>query len=240
MKPKIITLLFAALLFLSFASCNLLENNEVIFVYIDTTSTDSVPQVALKTLTLQPGSEGKDAYINSLFPNAIGGLSNDFCVMAWTNSSNPVTVRSMIDFDLSAIPQGSTIKSAYLSLYNNPTSVNNSGKHSDYATYGSIGADNATYLKRVTSNWDESTISWNTQPTTTSINQVLIPSSTDIHQDYPNIDVTKLIKDIYNNKSTSFGMMLQLRTEAYYRGLIFASGDNADPTKRPKLVINYQ
>lgn len=233
MKTKKFALLFSALFFLSITSCELLNNNEVIFVNIDTTK-------ELKTLTLQPGSEGKDANFNSLNPNALGGSSNDVSVMAWTNSGNSVTVRSIIDFDLSAIPDGATIKSAYLSLYNNNTSVNNSGKHSDYATYGTVGADNAAYLKRITSSWDESTVTWNTQPSTIGTNQVLIPSSTDIHQDYPNIDVTALIQDIYNNKSTSFGIMIQLRTEGYYRGLILASSDHPDSTKRPKLVINYE
>lgn len=193
----------------------------------------------ITTLTLQPASEGKDGYYNDLNPSAIGGATTSFCAMAWTNAGNPVLVRAVIDFDLSSIPAGTTITSAYLSLYNDPTSANNSGKHSEASVYPLTGGDNGAYLRRITSTWDESTICWNTQPTTSTVNQVLLPASTDPHQDYTDVDITPLIQDIINNKSTSFGMMLILKTEDYYRGLIFASSDNADPTNRPKLVVNY-
>jgi hypothetical protein len=159
--------------------------------------------------------------------------------MAWTSGGNPVVVRSLINFDLSSIPDGTTIKSAKLSLYNNSTSVNNSGKHSEESVYPGTGGENAAYLKRITSSWDESNVTWNNQPTTSSQNQVSLAASTDAHQNYTDIDVTPLIQDIINNRPTSFGIMLMLQTESYYRGLIFASGDNADATKRPKIIIVY-
>lgn len=192
------------------------------------------------TLTLQPGAEGKDASYRSLIPTENNGNAKDFNTMAWTNSGTPVYVRSVIDFDFSTIPDGSTIESAILSLWNDSTSLNNSGKHSEAAVYPLTGGDNGAYLRRITSTWDESTVTWNTQPTTTTINQVSILPSTDPHQDYPTIDVTTLVQDIINNKSTSFGLMLILQTEVYYRGLILASSDNLDPTKRPKLVVVYK
>lgn len=201
-----------------------------------TTDPGTAPMI---TLTLQPGAEGKDGYYNDLNPASIGGNTTGFCAMAWTNSGNPVIVRAVIDFDLSSIPAATTIKSAYLSLYNDPTNLNNTGKHSEASVYPLTGGDNGAYLRRITSTWDESTICWNTQPTTTTTNQVSLAPSTDPHQDYTDINVTTLIQDIVNNKATSFGMMLILKTESYYRGLIFGSSDNADATNRPKLVVNY-
>lgn len=190
-------------------------------------------------LTLQPGSEGKDAYISSLYPTANMGTHPDFNCMAWTSGGNSVIVRSMLEFDLSSIPEGTSLKSAKLSLYNNPTSNNNSGKHSEASVYPSTGGDNGGYLRRITSTWDESIVNWNTQPSTTAASQVSLQASSDAHQDYTEIDVTSLFQDIINNKSNSFGIMLMLKTEIYYRGLVFASSDNLDTTKNPKLIIKY-
>jgi len=42
-----------------------------------------------------------------------------------------------------------------------------------------------------------------------------------------------------NNPDQSFGFLLKLETESYYRSLIFASSDNTDPTLHPKLEITY-
>lgn len=193
----------------------------------------------LSVLSLQPSAEGKDAYINSRVPDATSGSGVDIDIMAWTYSGAKFLTRSLLDFDLSIIPQGSMIKSATLSLYNNPTSQNNSGKHSDANTYPSTGGDNAVLVKRITQYWDENTVTWNTQPTTTDENQAIIQPSTDVHQDYPSIDITSVIQSIINNKTSSYGMMLILQTEEYYRGLIFASSDYPDSSKHPKLVVVY-
>lgn len=189
-------------------------------------------------LSLQPGSEGKDAYIHNNSTTNMG-YHVDFNCMAWTSSGNSVFVRSLIDFDFSLIPDNTIIKSAKLSLYNNPNSLNNSGKHSEASVYPTTGGDNGAYLKRITSSWEENLVTWSNQPTTTSTNQVLIPASTNSHQDYIDIDITTLLQDIINNKSTSYGLMLTLKTEVNYRALIFASSDNSDATKHPKLIIEY-
>lgn len=194
----------------------------------------------VQTLTLQPGpSFGKDAFLNSRLPDTNNGTHYGICAMGWTYSGAPFVVRCVIDFDLSSIPDGTIIKSAYLSLYNDPTSYNNSGKHSEASVYPSTGGDNGAYLSRITSTWEENTVTWNNQPTITTTNQVSLLPSTDPHQDYLNIDITPLIQDIIDNRSSSFGMMISLKNEDYYRGLIFASSDNADPTKYPKLVVNF-
>ncbi len=187
-------------------------------------------------LTLQPGSEGKDGYIN-MNSNTPHDPYYGLNALAWTNSGLPLTTRSLIEFDLSSIPIETKIRSAYLSLYNDPTSLNNSGKHSEASVYPTTGGDNGVYLKRVTSPWEEDIVIWDTQPTTTDVNQVYLEPSTDPHQDYEDIDVTVLIQDMLDN--TNHGFMLTLKTEEIYRGLVFASSDNADPTNHPKLVVTY-
>src|SRR5205823_1863887 len=58
-------------------------------------------------------------------------------------------------------------------------------------------------------------------------------------QDYTNIDVTALVQDMITNPTSNYGLMLQLVDDTAYRKLIFASSDNADPAKHPKLDICY-
>ena len=186
-----------------------------------------------QTLTLQPDAiVGKDAFINSLQPSTAGGAVTDLDALAWTNSGNPSTVRDLLDFDLSQIPSGAVINSATLTLYHNPNSSNASAKHQ------SLSGSNEGLISRVISTWDENTVTWNTQPQTTTQNEVIIPQSTSENQDY-SLDVTDLIKDMINNPSSSYGFMIRLKTEQYYRSLVFASSDHPNASKHPKLEISY-
>jgi hypothetical protein len=191
------------------------------------------------TLVLQPGAEGKDAIISTgAWSDINRGNDTEFDVSAWTKSGVTGWHRSVIDFDFSSISSSTIIKRAFLSLFYNPTSLMSDGLHSSASAHPS-GKDNGAYLRRVTSSWEENTILWSNQPTTTLDNQVLLPASTSGNQDYLDIDVTALVEDIINNRSTSYGFMLMLQTEEIYRSLIFASSDHPDVTKHPKLVIEY-
>ncbi|MFA4853644.1 MAG: DNRLRE domain-containing protein [Bacteroidales bacterium] len=187
---------------------------------------------AQTTIVLQPGeTTSKDASIWDYAPTTNYGTHPDFAASAWTWSGTPTIGRSLIDFDLSAIPSNATIISATLSLYYH-YSTNTTG-------HSTLSGSNACWLKRITSSWDEMTVTWNNQPSTTTQNEVVLPASINDTMDYPNIDVTNLISDIYNNPSTGYGMMLMLQTEQYYRSLLFASSGETDPAKRPKLTVTY-
>jgi hypothetical protein len=187
---------------------------------------------AQTTIILQPnGSQGKDAYIDNRSNNNNYGNHIDFPAIAWTNNGTPVDARGLIDFDLSSIPNGATINSASLSLYSYSSPAN--GDHS------TRNGSNKSVLTRITNSWDESTVNWNNQPTTTTQNQVFLPASTDSIQDYLNIDVKKLVQDMIVDPNNSYGFLLKLVTEQYYRRMIFASSDNADSKLHPKLEICY-
>lgn len=181
--------------------------------------------------------DGIDALIGNCVPcgydNSNFGTTPEFNALAWTNGGAISNHRSLINWNLSEIPSTSIVQSAYLSLYYNPTSSNASGAHS------SISGPNNAFLKRITSPWDENTVTWNTQPTTTTVNQAPLLVSTSSNQDYLNIDVTALMQDIISNPTTSYGMMLQLDVESYYRCLLFASSDNSNEALHPKLDICY-
>src|SRR6185436_15114022 len=117
---------------------------------------------------------------------------------------------------------------------NNPTS----GSGSPAGSHTSLTRSNASFLQKVTSSWNENTITWNNQPATTTTNQVTLAQSTDPHQDY-SLDVTTLVQNRVTTPATNFGFMLRLQTELNYAALVFASSDNADITRRPKLSLTY-
>jgi len=186
-----------------------------------------------QTLVLQPDAAvGKDALLNDFMPNTNFGLHPDQNAVAWTNGGTQVLHRSIVDFDLSTIPTGATVTTAALTLYHNPTSVNASALHQ------SRTSSNASILQRITSIWDEATVTWNTQPSYSNSNEILLAQSTSGTEDYA-IDVTQLVQDMVDNPSTSFGFLLQLQNETYYASLVFASSDNADVNNHPRLEVYY-
>ena len=192
----------------------------------------AAPTVAQDTLVLQPDSYcGKDAMLRDLSPSTNYGTFQDIHAHAWTNSGTPVTHRSLFAFDLSAIPVGAIVIGSYLSLYS--YSGITGGGHS------TLSGPNEVVLQRITSSWDENTVTWGTQPTTTTTDQVILQVSTAPIQDYPNIDVSGLIQSMVNNPTTSYGFLFRLVNEQFYRRMVFASSDHPTSSLHPKLVIIY-
>ena len=186
------------------------------------------------TLTLQPNEiDGKDAFISSNILDAGQGNSTEFDASAWTIFGSPITIRSLIDFDLSSLPLGATIQSAHLTLYNNPDAQNGyaNGQHVH------VSGSNEAVLQRIISPWTED-VAWSNQPTTTSQNEVTLAQDTDPNQDYV-LNVTNLLLDVIENSSCSFGFLLKLNTETPYRFLAFASSDHPNSAIHPKLEITY-
>ncbi|NJO89721.1 MAG: DNRLRE domain-containing protein [Chloroflexia bacterium] len=138
--------------------------------------------------------------------------------------------RSLVQFDLSSIKKGAKIQQAKLYLYGAQKLP--SGGHS------SLSGSNEVLIQRITSPWDENSINWSTQPTTSDQNQIITPASKSDYQDYV-IDVTNLVQDMVSMPKNSHGFMFRQLTEQYYRRMNFASSDYHDPGKWPKLVISY-
>lgn len=192
---------------------------------------------AQTTIVLQPdAAAGKDAEIFSCVPCGYDtrnfGNKRDLNAITWTNGGNLSKIRSLFQFDLSTIPNGAIISDARLTLFFNPTSQE--GTH-----FSSFPHDNSAVLKRIITPWAESTVTWNTKPTTTGHNAVVLPHTTSSNQNYIDINVKNLVVDMINNPNTSFGFLLKLKKEYKFNKLIFASSDNADASLHPKLVITY-
>jgi len=176
---------------------------------------------------------GKDAFVEYYplydYEYRNFGELDEFAAIAWTASGIEFIVRSFVEFDISYITENSKIEEARLLLFAGDSPGHGSG-------HSSLSGPNTGLLKRVITPWEESTITWNNQPVTTNQNMVIIPESTTQMQDY-GINVTKLVQDMVDNPTSSYGFMLRLETEEHYRSIIFSSSECEIASKRPKLLI---
>ncbi len=180
-------------------------------------------------ITLQPDTSGKDAFVTSLLPTTNLGTYAELDAISWTNGGTPFNSRGLIQFNLSSIPTSAVVTSAVLSLYGDTSTSNSEGS----------SGSNAAYLKMITSTWQENTVTWNNQPTTSTTNQVTLAQSTSTSQNYPSINVLNFVQNWVTSPTTNYGMMLQLQTEATLRSLVLCSSDYPHPGQHPKLVVCY-
>src|SRR5687768_5521664 len=181
-------------------------------------------------LDLQPGpAEGQDARIFNLDALANYGSDVDLIASQLDYGGEPGATRSVIKFNLSSIPEGSSVVDARLSLWYNHES----------GTPGQLG-DNAAVLRRLVVPWDESTVVWAQQPVYSLENEVFLPASGNSTQDYLDINVTELVNDMVEFSGTSHGFMFMLQDEQFTgKSMKFYSSDAAIPEKRPRLVVSF-
>jgi PKD repeat protein len=187
--------------------------------------------ISQTTLVIQPGpSDGKDAYINSAFPdvNLYGGESNGMLVTAWTFDGVFGLGRGLVRFDLSQIPAGSTILSAKLDLNFEPNCC-------IYEHYG----DNGWYIRKLLGPWEEHAVTWNNQPPQTTVGQIEMAPSTNPTQDFKNIEFTQFVRDWFASPASNYGFICQIKTEETYRSVTLGFSENPIPARRPALTVTY-
>jgi len=175
----------------------------------------------LSTITLQPGPEGMDTFVNSLSPDTNWG-SYFMCDVGNTTTA---IVRSYIQFDLSSVPENARVVDADLQLY-------------QYQTFGT--EDFIVDLRKVTSEWQEGTINWNSQPTYST--EVEYSSTITIGAvTWKFCDIDDLVQGWLDGTITNFGMVLKDTDESSVNAIayFYTSDFTIDTTKRPKLVIDY-
>jgi hypothetical protein len=114
------------------------------------------------TITVTTGPDWQDAtLIKSLKSSESSMASTNYntyprlAATAWNHSNSLATYRTLLRFDLSNIPMGTTVQSAALYLNSDP--ANTSGEFSNSGT-------NSFYIQKVTQGWTASTVTWNNQP----------------------------------------------------------------------------
>lgn len=172
------------------------------------------------TYTLQPNaSAGMDTYITK--PSTQNrGTSNTLNVDANDNFS-------LIKFDLSMFPVGSLPVSTTLSLFGS----------------GGLGIGSIN-LYRLTNDWQEDTVNWPTRVGATTWNTPggdffsdKVTSAGAVTGAWVNFDITDLASSWLTNRHPNYGVIMNMA--AGLGSINFASSDNSDATRRPKLTFNY-
>ncbi len=185
-------------------------------------------------LTMRPSAalgNDVDAEISTQNTSANFQTAVDFFSATWTCGGNCLD-RSLIQFNFTSIPASATILSATVSLY-----VDNSATEgiTGQPTYGT---NNAGWFQRITSAWSPSTVTWATQPSTTTTNEVALAQSLNTSENY-NVNVTQLVKDIIASGNNYGFELLQQNETTPYQSLIFGSSNNSDTTIHPQIQICY-
>lgn len=197
-------------------------------VTVNTTANATLPQ---KTLVLQPGSEGTDSYTTSAFGSfgANFGNATTIEISNWHKYFRTAE-RGYLRFDLSAIPDLSAVLSATLLLRIDTINIKNINSNNP----------NSLYVRPVTQNWEENTISWNSTPATTDYLSVQVPCSTITSKSYKSISITDIVRDWVNTIGPDLGLNLNLgESNQQVTWLSVPSSDHPTVTYRPKLTIIY-
>ena len=152
--------------------------------------------------------------------------------VSWTYGGAVIGMRSAFKFDLSSIPATATILDAKLSLYSNHSPLNGGVPNAN------SGPDNTMLIQRITSQWSANAVNWVSQPSTTTNNQVIIPSTTQPYLDLIDVNVTELVKGMTAG-NTNNGFSIRLQNEVIYNSRIFYSSRHTDSGKHPKLIVTY-
>lgn len=177
-------------------------------------------------IVLQPSSQ--DAFIQQDKPNRIAGAGPSHTRIR-LKGSPPFTQtrRGLVQFDLSAVPTGSTINSANLELFegNNP------------------GEDVTHGVHAIDVPWLQSAIKWNTQPAhqATPTDTALIVADTS--RDFKSFDVTTDVQDFVNQCADNHGWMVKDQDETgNNEDVNYVSreeGQVSEQLNRPRLTIDF-
>jgi hypothetical protein len=199
----------------------------------------SIQVFSQKKITLQSQTNaGNDAFVWKLYgsserfqnvQNRNFGDRKYLKVVYWTWDGNPGEVQTFIKFNLPEI-ENINIISAKLSLFG---ATDGNEKHSQ------LSGENDFVISRVIQDWNENEITWENKPSISNQNNIIVQGSDSANYDFIDIDVTKIVADMYSDSENSFGFNISLKTAQYYRMLVFASFDFENISKRPKLEIVY-
>ena len=175
-----------------------------------------------ETITLQPGSEGKDSFVIERYPDENKGsfyrLNIGYSVIDSTK------YRAYLQFDLGAVPENARIINADLKLY--PSAIEGFGSF----TMG---------LYKVMSDWEEGTITWDMQPISSSEAEVLSTINTFV-TNWITLGISDLVQGWLDGSITNYGILLKaLDEESANIRIGFWSSDWGVDTSCPKLKMDY-
>jgi len=133
----------------------------------------------------------------------------------------PERIYAFIEFPLQSIPSTANIISARVYFFAGDT----------------VGYPASQTFSRIVSSWGESTLTWNKQPTVTSLNEatVLVPWLNG--GGYVNFDVTQLVKDALEGRA--FGFRIK-QVETKWANMFYSTKEARFVSWRPRLEVVYE
>jgi len=163
-----------------------------------------------------------DTTVMQGFPGTNFGSNVDM----WAGYGNTLdqvqTMRALVDFNFSTLPANVTVNSAI--LYLNMQISGDTGVNSrDISIY------------RVTGNWAENSVTWNSQPT---FDNTVIATESIEHLDFTlySFDITSLVQGWANNTYPNQGLMIR-GPETPSTG--FRGFDTREGSYKPQIVVSY-
>jgi len=203
-----------------------------------TQTATNVPSVVY-TLILQPnGTDGFDTYLLSTSATSNYGTSADMGVGENNNSTNRVA-RSLIKFDLSALPADAQIVSASLSLWTSKDFSSNDATYSVYRLNTPFNETQANWNRSATgSNWQSPGAAGANDRESAAIGSVQILNNEALNSEKQiALDPAK-IQEMFNGGFTNNGFLIKSESELNDR-FDFKTSDTSTASQRPKLVIQY-
>lgn len=163
-----------------------------------------------------------DSYIRSGSSGSNYGSGNTFAV--GYRSATADIARAVMKFDLSSIPSNATIDSATLAIYAASTDETESG--------------NRTYeIHRNTSDFDESTVTWDSPPTFDAgvDEDLVITANTTGYKTFT--DVISLVQNWVNGTNNNYGITIKVNNEASAPRMNYNSSEAA--SNKPVLTVTY-
>lgn len=175
------------------------------------------------TITIQPGTDGKDAFVqNSTFPGSQIPSTNYNTNLLEANSGSYVK-EALIQFPLSLIQSGSTILSADLYLHGHCTS-------------NFVIPTVTVNIKKILGSWNESSVTWNSKPAYDSVIVSTIEFPETGIDSWQKFDVKNLMQS-WMNGTPNYGLALLLGDNE--SGCTFKSSEYSTSSLRPKLIVSY-
>lgn len=202
----------------------------------DTTTISPSDTDFITRITIQSDTMTEDAIVVNIINGQNVNYGNDqkLYTSAWTYSGEEVSITGFLKFNYSFLHAGKPVKKAIMTLYAD-TGYFWPGSPSPYYGHFSDGILGLS-IRKVNSNWSESTITYLNKPTTTNVNMVSCPAPTSSYQNYE-IDVTKIVNDQLSSQNNGFEIALS--TFIYYNRIAFFSSEYVDKSLKPKLDIEY-
>ncbi len=177
----------------------------------------------VRYITIQPGPEDeKFTTVINYLPEAF--FSNTSYIFIGKFGGIFGVTRSLLQFDLSALPANASIMKAELKLYQ----------------FENVGTDNFTIAAhRVTQSWNKSNINWNNQPDYRFFPEYISTVSVNWHY-WQSWDITTLVQGWLNGSIPNYGVVLKTTNESLMNNVsCINSYPTEDPFYYPKLEVTY-